>query len=95
MDKGGTYPDLAMMKGLDLIKDGNKNYVVKSSKSDNIDELKRVVHQNMFVSVNMTVTKDIYDLDLNDFVYKGTDKVAGRHSLVCCGYDEDSKMLIM
>jgi hypothetical protein len=95
MDRGGTYPDLAMMKGLDLIKDGNKNYVVKSSKSNDIQQLKRVLHQNMFASVNMTVTRDIYDLNPGSFVYLGVDRVAGGHSIVCCGYDEEAKMLIM
>ena len=71
MGRGGTYPDLAMMKGLDLMKDGGKNYVVKTSKSKDINELKRVIHQNMFASVNMLVTKDIYDLDGDNFVYQG------------------------
>ena len=93
--RGGTFPDLAMMKGLELFPDGNKNYVVKSSKSDDINELKRAIHQNMFVSVNMMVTKDIYNIDGKNFVYMGDDKVAGGHSLVCCGYDDEAKMLIM
>ena len=95
MGRGGTYPDLAMMKGLDLIKDGNKNYVVKSSDSKDISELKRILHQNMFASVNMVVTKDIYDISESNFVYNGSSAVAGGHSLVCCGYDEDAKMLIL
>lgn len=93
--RGGTYPDLALQKGLDLVPDGNKNYVVRSSKSNDINALKRVLHQSMFASVNMTVTKDIYNLDGENFIYQGTDKAAGGHSLVCCGYDEESKMLIL
>lgn len=71
MGKGGTYPDLAMMKGLELVKELQGQYVVKSSKSDDINELKRALHQNMFVSVNMTVTKDLYDVDDKNFVYEG------------------------
>lgn len=71
MGKGGTYPDLAMMKGLELVKELKGQYVVKSSKSDDINELKRALHQNMFVSVNMTVTKDLYDVDDKNFVYEG------------------------
>ena len=69
MGRGGTYPDLAMMKGLDLIPNGNKMYAVKSSSTKNINELKRVIHQNLFASVNMVVTNDIYDLDSQNFVY--------------------------
>lgn len=44
MGKGGTYPDLAMMKGLELFPNGNALYAVKSSKSTDINELKRVIH---------------------------------------------------
>lgn len=95
MGKGGTYPDLAMSKGLELVPDGTKNYVVKSSTSKDISELKRVLHQNMFASVNMVVTKDIYDINGVNFVYNGNDYVAGGHSLVCCGYDDEAKMLIL
>lgn len=58
-----------MMKGLDLIPNGNKMYSVKSSKTKDINELKRVIHKNMFASVNMVVTNDIYDLDSQNFVY--------------------------
>ena len=45
--------------------------------------------------VNMVVTNDIYNLDTKNFVYEGTGERAGGHSLVCCGYDEEAKMLIM
>ena len=95
MGQGGTYPDLAMMKGLELVPNGTKNYVVKSSKSDDVNELKRALHQSMFVSINMTVTKDLYDIDARNFVYEGKGDRAGGHSMVCCGYDEESKMLIV
>lgn len=95
MGKGGTYPDLAMMKGLELFPNGNALYAVKSSKSTDINELKRVIHQNLFASVNMVVTKDIYDVSSANFVYSGSGTTAGGHSLVCCGYDEESKMLIL
>lgn len=94
MGMGGTYPDLAMMKGLEL--SGLKeDYSVKTSSESKIDQLKRVIHQSMFVSVNMKVTKDIYAMDGNSFVYQGTGESIGGHSLVCCGYDEESNMLIM
>ena len=33
MWQGGTYPDLAMQKGLELIPDGTKKYKVMSSTS--------------------------------------------------------------
>ena len=72
-----------------------KTHVVKTSKGGNIDELKRVLHGNMFASVNMMVTKDIYNLNGNSFIYRGLEQKAGGHSLVCCGYDEESKMLIL
>lgn len=49
----------------------------------------------MFASVNMVVTRDIYNLNARNFVYKGDGDKAGGHSLVCCGYDEESKMLIL
>ena len=94
MGRGGTYPDLAMAKGLELVPWGQL-YVVKSSKSDNVDELKRAIHKSMFVSVNMVVTRDLYNLDSRNFIYNGVHDKAGGHSLVCCGYDEESKMLIM
>lgn len=92
--QGGTYPDLAMMKGLELAK-LNEMYQVCSSSSRDIDELKRVLHKNMFASVNMVVTKELYDLNSINFVYSGSGQKAGGHSMVCCGYDEESKMLIM
>ena len=95
IETGGTFPDLAMMKGLELFPNGTKNYVVKTSKSSEIDDLKREVHHNMFVSVNMMVSRDIYDVSEKNFVYAGNDKIVGGHSLVCCGYDEDSKMIIL
>ena len=38
MSSGGTYPDLAMMKGLELAK-LNDEYQVRSSTSRDIDEL--------------------------------------------------------
>ena len=44
MGRGGTYPDLAMQKGLDLVPDGNSLYTVRSSKSRDINELKRALH---------------------------------------------------
>lgn len=94
MGNGGTYPDLAMEKGLELAK-LKDYYQVCSSTSRIIDELKRVLHKNMFVSVNMVVTKQIYELNQINFIYDGTGTKAGGHSLVCCGYDEESKMLIM
>lgn len=94
MSSGGTYPDLAMMKGLELAK-LNDEYQVRSSTSRDIDELKRVIHGNMFASVNMVVTKELYELNSINFVYSGTGQRAGGHSLVCCGYDEESKMFIM
>lgn len=37
----------------------------------------------------------MYDLTHLDFVYTGKGEKAGGHSLVCCGYDEESRMLIM
>ena len=94
MSSGGTYPDLAMMKGLELAK-LNDEYQVRSSTARDIDELKRVIHGNMFASVNMVVTKELYELNSINFVYHGTGQRAGGHSLVCCGYDEESKMFIM
>lgn len=95
IENGGTYPDLAMMKGLELVPESSKKYEVKSSTSTDVNELKRTLHQNMFVSVNMVVTKDIYDLNSQNFVYVGNGERAGGHSMVCCGYDENSKMLII
>ena len=95
MGQGGTYPDLAMQKGLELVKGGLKRYKVMSSTSRDINELKRVIHKSMFASVNMIVTKDIYNLDDKNFVYQGWDKKAGGHSLVCCGYDDASQMVIL
>ena len=95
MGKGGTYPDLAMMKGLELLPHGTEMYEVKTSKSDDIQDLKRVIHKCMFASVNMTVTKDLYTLSAKNFVYTGVMDKAGGHSLVCCGYDEESKMVIL
>ena len=95
MRQGGTYPDLAMTKGLELFPNGTQDYVVKTSTSSDINELKRIVHKNMFACVNMVVTKDIYDLSPKNFIYAGDDRSAGGHSLVCCGYDEESKMLIL
>lgn len=68
---------------------------MKTSTSDDINDLKRIIHKNMFACVNMVVTKDIYNLDTKNFVYQGDDDKAGGHSLVCCGYDEESKMLIL
>lgn len=68
---------------------------MKTSTSSDINELKRIVHKNMFACVNMFVTKDIYDLSPKNFIYAGDDRSAGGHSLVCCGYDEESKMLIL
>ena len=97
MGFGGTYPDLAMRKGLELLPDGGgvKDYEVKTSTSRDICELKRVLHANLFACANMVVTDDIYSLGPGNFVYSGSGKRAGGHSLVCCGYDEESKMLIM
>ena len=95
MGMAGTYPDLAMAKGLDLFPDGTKTYAVKSSTSKEVDELKRILHKNMFACVNMVVTKDLYDLDGTNFVYPGKGARAGGHSMVCCGYDEESQMFIM
>lgn len=59
MNVGGTYPDLAMTKGLELAR-LTSEYEVKSSSSRDVNELKRAVHQNLFVSVGMVVTKDLY-----------------------------------
>jgi C1A family cysteine protease len=95
MNKGGTYPDLAMAKGLELMPKWKNLYAVKTSTSREIDELKRIIHGNMFACVNMVVTKDIYRLNDSNFVYGGNGDRAGGHSMVCCGYDEESKMLIM
>ena len=95
MGQGGTYPDLAMMKGLELVGDWGSQLKVKSSTVAEVNQLKRAIHQSMFVSVNMMVTRDIYDIDNSNFVYMGNEKVVGGHSMVCCGYDEDSKMLIV
>ena len=95
MGRAGTYPDLAMTKGLELFPNGTSLYTVKTSTSRDIDELKRVLHKNLFACVNMVVTKDIYDLNGSNFIYNGKGEKAGGHSLVCCGYDEESKMLIM
>ena len=96
MGQGGTFPDLAMLKGLELVGDKMKDaYEVKSSTSSDLKEVKRVIHKNMFASVNMIVTKDIYKLDEENFVYLGTGEKAGGHSLVCCGYDDASKMFIL
>lgn len=72
-----------------------KEYGVATSSSSDINEIKRALHGNMFVCVNMCVTKDIYNLDGENFLYNGTGQKAGGHSMVCCGYDEDSRMLIM
>ena len=91
----GTYPDLALTKGLELMPNGTKNFCVKSSTSINVDELKRIIHKNMFASINMMVTRDIYDLDSRNFVYEAKEKKVGGHSIVCCGYDEESKMFIV
>lgn len=95
MGSAGTYPDLAMTKGLELVPNGKTEYKVCSESSPDVNTIKRALHKNMFVSVSMTVTKDIYDLDSNNFVYRGNDTKAGGHSMVCCGYDEESKMLII
>ena len=95
MDKGGTYPDLAMAKGLELMPKMKKTYEVRTSSSRESDQLKRILHKNMFACVNMVVTKDIYNLDGRNFVYNGNGDRAGGHSMVCCGYDEESKMFIM
>jgi len=94
MGVGGTFPDLAMMKGLELVGWTNQ-YAIRTSNGSDISQLKRAVHQNLFASVNMKVTKDIYDIDGSNFVYRGSGQVVGGHSLVCCGYDEESKMLIL
>ena len=97
MGRGGTYPDLAMTMGISLLPCGNKvpSLVVKSSGNLNVDGMKRILHKNMFACVNMVVTKDIYDLNERNFIYNGTGDKAGGHSLVCCGYDDESKMFIM
>lgn len=95
MNNGGTYPDLAMQKGLELIPDGTKNWKVMTSTSRDVNALKRELHANMFVSVNMVVSAEIYDLDGKNFIYQGKGKALGGHSLVCCGYDDQSKMLIL
>ena len=94
MASGGTYPDLAMQKGLELA-GWDKKYRVATSKSSDIDELKRVIHRHMFASVNMVVSREIYDLYDGRFVYEGTGQKAGGHSLVCCGYDDATRMLIL
>lgn len=78
MNVGGTYPDLAMTKGLELAR-LTSEYDVKSSSSKDVNELKRAVHQNLFVSVGMVVTKDIYKVTPQDFVYKGDAERAGGH----------------
>lgn len=83
-----------MMKGLELAKLDGK-YRVCSSSSRDVDELKRVIHKNMFASVNMMVTRELYDINSINFVYSGSGVKAGGHSLVCCGYDDESKMFIM
>lgn len=70
MSTGGTYPDLAMQKGLELI-GWDKKYKVQTSKSRDIAELKRAIHKSMFVSVNMAVSTDIYDMYDGQFVYEG------------------------
>ena len=93
--QGGTYPDLAMKKGLELVPNGLTNYNVRSSNSRDINDIKRILHQNLLACVNMVVTKDLYELNGNNFIYQGSGARAGGHSLVCCGYDEESKMLIM
>lgn len=95
LNVAGTYPDLAMSKGLELMPNGKRQYNVRISKSRDVDDLKRVLHKNLFACVNMKVTKDIYDLNAKNFVYSGDGKIAGGHSMVCCGYDDESKMLIM
>ena len=95
MDSGGTFPDLAMAKGLELLPPGSPEYTVNTSTSKDVNELKRILHKNLLACVNMVMTKDIYDLDGKNFVYQGNGKTVGGHSLVCCGYDEESKMLIM
>lgn len=95
MGTGGTYPDLAMMKGLELIPNGKDDYIIRTSTSRNVNDLKRAVHKGMFVCINMIVTKDLYDLNSEQFIYNGNGQRAGGHSLVCCGYDEESKMLII
>lgn len=95
MDAGGTFPDLAMMKGLELVPNASRNWAVRTSTSKNISQLKRIIHGNMFASVNMMVTKDIFDLNQENFVYNGVGERAGGHSMLCCGYDEESKMLII
>lgn len=94
MGQGGTYPDLAMAKGLEL-SGLDAEYSVKTSTDRNPDSLKRAIHQNLFASVNMMVTRDLYNVDGKDFVYRGEGAKAGGHSMVCCGYDEPSKMLIL
>lgn len=88
MGNGGTYPDLAMQKGLDLVPELGARYQVQSSSSRDVNELKRVVHKCMFACVNMIVSTGLYGLDIHDFVYQGDGNRAGGHSLVCCGYDD-------
>ena len=83
MGRSGTYPDLALQKGLELAPEMAAEYVVRTSTSNDVNE------------VNMMVSKDLYYLDGKDFVYNGTLDRAGGHSLVCCGYDEASQMLII
>lgn len=93
---GGTYPDLAMSKGLELLGDFGKKFKVETSKTSNVNDLKRILHKNMFACANMKVTTDLYTLSPSNFIYnENNGKIAGGHSLVCCGYDEDAKMLIM
>ena len=95
MTNGGTYPDLAMTKGLELYAPLKNKYVVKSSNTSDVNELKRIIHKHMFASINMIVTDDLYMLDSNRYVYRGNGKKVGGHSLVCCGYDDVSRMLIL
>ena len=65
LGNSGTYPDLALAKALELIgsSGGGNGMEVKTSKSDDVNVLKRAIHSSMFASVNMVVTNDIYDLD--------------------------------
>ena len=95
MDRGGTYPDLAMAKGLELMPKMKNLYAVKTSTSNTVANIKRIIHGNMFACVNMVVTKDIYHLNDKNFIYSGNGTREGGHSMVCCGYDEESKMLIL
>ena len=44
MGQGGTYPDLAMAKGLELAKGMKSKYEVKTSTKREIDILKRAIH---------------------------------------------------